>query len=182
MRRVAEIVTAGHGHRIEYRNVSAYFVWPKGPIVAPEITGMDSLALVLHEDGHGVAGVCPQREPHRRDLSVRDWWHCIACETAAWRAALDAVPFTLPMFRRLQSSLRSYRAVTPASSAALAELDRLISFTATFAVPRQRKVEAQQRRELVRMWEQELDRQPNSLANCRKLLAESLKVNPRRTA
>jgi hypothetical protein len=163
MRRIAALLADGCGYIIDYRSaaelsargVGAYFVWPRGPIVAPPITDLESFATFLHEYGHGVAGVCPGREPHRPDPSVRDWTHCIQCETDAWKAATEAVPFTLEMFRNLQWSLRIYRGMTPASAAAIGALDTLASFEKSFAEPRQRKVETQLRQELVTQWQRE---------------------------
>ena len=65
--------------------------------------------------------------------------------------------------------------VQAASSAALSELDTLVSFEKTYAIPRQERVVAQHQRELVAMWQQELADQPNSLANARARLARVMK-------
>lgn len=180
MQRVAAIVQATYGLYVEERtnmpsDVSAFFTWRTKTATVPPIIDAETFAVRLHEFGHGIAGECPRLEPHRPDPTVRQWHHCIACETAAWRAALDAVPFSLGMFRRLQSALRTYRGMTPASSAALSELDTLVSFEKTYAIPRQERVVAQHQRELVAMWQQELADQPNSLANARARLARVMK-------
>jgi hypothetical protein len=70
MQRTAALLADARGFRIEVRSVAelsalgigAYFVWPKGPIVAPPISDMPTFATVLHEWGHGVAGPCPRRK------------------------------------------------------------------------------------------------------------------------
>ena len=180
MRLVAEIVRAKYGFRVEERTVmpfgvAAFFDSRTRTAVVRPITNEETFASRLHEFGHGIVGPCPQREPHRIDPTVRDWWNCIACETAAWRAALDLVPFTLPMFQRLQASLGTYRRTTPAGPAALRELDTLVSFRQTYAEPTQRKVETAVRREWLAQVQAELLAEPNSIRACRAKLAAALR-------
>jgi hypothetical protein len=184
MRRVADLLNDAFGFRpIEYRqqitDASAYFTWPKGPAVCLPITDEVTFAVVLHELGHGVAGRCPGREPHRPDPTVKRWFHCLECETAAWTEAMKMVTFSLPMFRRLQWSQRTYRDMTPAGPEALEALATLTSFEQTYAAPKQRRAEMQLRQELIAGWQTELshDRQrlfENSLDGCRVRLARAM--------
>ena len=109
MRKVATIVQAKYGFHVVERTVmpagaAAFFNWDTRTATVPPITDAESFAVRLHEFGHGIAGKCPQREPHRRDLRVTAWWNCVPCENAGWFCAGNEVPFTLPMFRRTLSS------------------------------------------------------------------------------
>jgi hypothetical protein len=130
MRETAGIVQHLYGFRVEESSqisaaVTAYFNWGNKTATVPPITDAESFAVRLHEFGHGIAGDCTNREPHRRDPTVRDWWMCLACENAAWAAAAALVPFGRPMWARLHSSLGWYRQRTPADAAIRRSVDTL---------------------------------------------------------
>jgi hypothetical protein len=130
MRRVGELNAQRHNQKIIIctkmpSGVGAYFDWSTNTAYVPPMNDCETLAIWLHEQAHGAAGPCPQIEPHRRDPSVRAWWCCLACETAAWKIAAETVPFSREMFARLQGSLSHYRRQTPGSFEAVAALDRV---------------------------------------------------------
>jgi hypothetical protein len=159
-KRLIEALAQRQKITIEWRErmpvgAAAFANWRKRLIVIPPI-GVNhdidvDLAIALHEMGHIRAGACTNREPHRRDPQVRDWWHCIACETAAWREGMTLYPFTREMFARLQQSLRTYRSKTPAPTEAIAALDRLKG-NLTWHEDKQRRRTWQMRLDLVKQW------------------------------
>ena len=119
--------------------------WGRGYIETPQIdvagdptVGEERAALGYHEAAHMIVGGCPDDGVvHRRDQTVTDAWHCIACEVAATQTALSLAPFTRPMFDRLARGLESYRRGTPAAPAQIAKLDALKG-TISYAEHRQR--------------------------------------------
>ena len=115
---------------------SAYANWKTQSYMAPPFIDEESCALGYHEQAHVVelldSGGCPNDGVHhRRDASVREWWNCIGCETAATARALSWAPFTRSMFDRLACGLQSYRLMTPGSQRSIERLDRLAG-TITF--------------------------------------------------
>lgn len=157
----AEIIEKRHGITVEFRTVmpagaAAFANWQSRTVVVPPTEDEQTAALRFHEDFHIIVGECPGTEPHRRDLRVQQWWHCLSCESAAWAAALKAVPFTRAMFARLQESLAINRGMTPGSAAAVAALDNVAS-SDNYARLRQQRLEDGYRRELVAQWQQDVD-------------------------
>jgi len=154
-RKYFDVLVRRHQIKVEWRpvmpaDVSAYAISRRRKIVVPPITSDETFAICLHEAGHCIAGECPNKEPHRRDPAVTDWWHCIACETQAWEIATRLASFTPSMHERLRRSLASYRAVTPASAAAVATLDRLASRTG-YAVAKQARLRREMMEERQRL-------------------------------
>ena len=132
MRRYCELLEAEHGITAEFcmefpAGASAYAVWNKRHIVVPHTVDAITFAIRLHEDGHILAGPCPQREPHRPDPKERRWHHCIACEVDAWEKAMSIAPFSREMHTKLRRSLETYRRTTPAATSQVGRLDRLVS-------------------------------------------------------
>ena len=112
--------------------------WSRRSIHMPHLRDEAAAAVGYHEVGHVLEGACPNDgTAHRRDPTVKEWWHCVRCETLATSRALTLGPFTRPMFDRLARGLRRYRASTPASAAEVERLDRLAG-TITFAEHQQR--------------------------------------------
>ena len=142
MRKMIEFLAEKYRFTVETRTrmpagAAAYANWRTRKIVVPPITDEETFAVNLHEIGHILQGQCPNREPHRVDPSVREWWHCLECESDAWRRALRLAPFSKEMFARLQSSLRHYRRTTPGSAEAKQRLDQ-VAGTVMWATEKQR--------------------------------------------
>jgi len=95
-----------------------------GPLI-----GLLDFITALHEVGHVIEGVCPEREPHRHE-SVDGFSNCQECERLAWERglALCPVPFTRDMHARMAYCLRTYRS-TPAPAMVVRANDRLASST-----------------------------------------------------
>ena len=137
------------------RGGSSYINTPEIDPCGDFVTGEERAAVGYHETAHVIEGVCPDDGVvHRRDRTVTDAWHCIACETAATSRALSLAPFTRPMFNQLARGLDSYRRGTPASPAQIARLDALKG-TISYAEHRQRW----------RKWEDLLARQERANAS-----------------
>jgi hypothetical protein len=133
MQQVAGLLAARHNITIVTwsrmpEGARAFYDWSNDVAYCPAIVDVDTFAVVVHELGHGLCGRCPGREPHRRDPTVTNWHHCLQCETNAWSAAVQSVPFSREMFHTLQRSLGIYRGMTPGPPAAVSELDRVRSF------------------------------------------------------
>lgn len=106
----------------------AFFDWRKHTAVVPPIVNEETFVIRLHEFGHGLAGKCPETEPHRRNLAVRNWWHCLECERLAWERAMDIAPvFTRGMFAQLQRSLAFHLHTTPSAASTVAAVNALSS-------------------------------------------------------
>ena len=137
------------------RNMAAFRHGERVALIAP-IVDLDTLAIALHEMGHGIEGDCPNRGEHYAERNG-NVVACLACETAAWRAALDAVPFSREMFARLQDALASYRSTTPGTAAARAALDETTS-TRMYMGAKQRHLTLAMRRERQQRVEAEVAR------------------------
>ena len=77
--------------------------------------------MLYHEAGHVVAGEC-KGPGHYRDPRVKDWWHCLRCETNAWikgRRLAEPLGFTEAMMRRMAEGLKGYRKSTERGSCCL---------------------------------------------------------------
>jgi hypothetical protein len=133
-RRHLDLLGRRHRWTVVYHESSGgHAGWRSRIIHGPHIRSEEAAAVHYHEGGHLLAGECPNDGAvHRRDPSVHEWWHCVACETAATSRALQLAPFTRPMFDRLAGGLRSYRAGTPAPQREIEKLDALAG-TITFA-------------------------------------------------
>jgi hypothetical protein len=111
------------------RGAAAFADRRRRHIVCPPITSEVDVAIALHEAGHCLAEPC-RGGLHRPNRAVKDWHHCIRCETLAWALAgllIRPLRWTTPMHARLAQSLEHYRQRTPASAEALGELARLTS-------------------------------------------------------
>jgi hypothetical protein len=133
-RRYFDVLVRRHNIKVEWRTampdgVAAYAISRRRTIVVPPIVSDQDFAVCLHEAGHCIAGKCSNKEPHRRNPAVTDWWHCVACETEAWEIAMRIAPFTEAMHEHLRRCLATYRRITPASAAAVTTLDHVASFT-----------------------------------------------------
>lgn len=130
------------------RGAAAFARIRERQIVGPWPVDEETIAVALHEIGHILAEGC-QGGDHYRDPAVRDWWHCLRCESLAWAnaiALLRPLPWTRSMHERLMRSLKSYRRRTPGTPGAKAELDYLAQ-QLTFFRLKQRELERQDRRE-----------------------------------
>jgi hypothetical protein len=114
-------------------------------IIVPPLRSERDFAAYVHEMGHVESEPC-RGGLHQRDLTARESWCCIRCEELAWRWALNCVPFSRPMFQRLQECLASYRFGTPAPAAANQAADRLRG-TVTFADAKQQRLQQRLRLE-----------------------------------
>jgi hypothetical protein len=151
---IAESLALEHDYTIEWRRpsampkgASAYADWSRRRIVVPTIEGpIDQVeqrfAIKLHEAGHILAGPCRGAD-HQPDPTVKDWHHCLRCETLAWERAMELWPFSREMFGRLQWSLGTYRRKTPGPATAVAALDRQCS-NLTYAEHVHRRVDIKQ--------------------------------------
>jgi uncharacterized protein len=131
MRECLLLLAMLHGVKVTIREsmpagAAAYALWSTREIVVPPIKSATEFAYATHEMGHILAGRCTEREPHRRDPTVREWWHCVCCESNAWEQALRLVPFSPEMKAAMRRGLRSIRRSTPASAAEIERLDRMV--------------------------------------------------------
>src|SRR5262245_22149993 len=87
MRCVAFTLAEQRGFRIVedagLRDVYGYFDWLTGTAVVVPVKDSAAYMTTLHELGHGIAGRCPEREPHRPRSTGR-WWECQECERLAY--------------------------------------------------------------------------------------------------
>jgi hypothetical protein len=151
-RRHLPLLGRKHGFRIQWHSGSggkAYWRRRDSWIWTPEIHTDEDAAVGYHEAAHILAGECPNDGTvHRRDMTVRDAWCCVACETHATSLALNLAPFRRSMFDRLARGLRSYRKSTPAAAREIQKLDQLAG-TVTFAEHYQKQVRWRDREEWV---------------------------------
>lgn len=149
-----------HGLAIEWRRtmpqgVAGYAEGTAGRAVCQPIEDEASAAVVYHEIGHLLCGRCPRKEPHRPNPTVRDWHHCVACETEATAMAMRIAPrWSRTMHERLADGLRQYRRKTPAPASAIAALDHTRSSLAWYE-DRQRRRRWQMRLDLIHKWQGE---------------------------
>jgi hypothetical protein len=147
---IVESLAREHNATVEWRHpsqikgASAYADWTTRTIVVPRIDSdvEERFAVCLHELGHVVAGRCRGAD-HQPDPTVKEWHHCLRCETLAWERAMELWPFSREMFGRLQWSLGTYRRKTPGPATAVAALDRQCS-NLTYAEHVHRRVDIKQ--------------------------------------
>jgi len=115
------------------------------------VTSEDRAATLAHELGHVAhydrEGKCLRCGPaHHRDVREDRWWHCLACEEAAWRYGMALCPFTAVMRTSMRRSLTHIRRTWKATPAARSAVDALTG-TLADARARQRRVVNLLRRE-----------------------------------
>jgi hypothetical protein len=154
MQRIAAVFAEYSGVQLiegaDLRAGQAHYSMRRRAAIVTPIVDLPTLAVALHEIGHGAIPKCPDltwfdvdwrswhvpgtrgydeyaaREQARKTHFISADDGCVGCEVAAWEAALNVLPlpFTRSMFKRLQEALGTYRSgkATPDSLRALDNL------------------------------------------------------------